>query len=68
MNQRLLESLKFNYQCPITEADFELLESNVQKNRDRLRSCRFFRLDEILYDGKSPQREAMQNISWCFGC
>ena len=56
MNQRLLESLKFNYQCPITEADFELLESNVQKNRDRLRSCRFFRLDEILHDGKSPQR------------
>lgn len=62
MNQRLLESLKFNYQCPITEADFELLESNVQKNRDRLRSCRFFRLDEILHDGKSPQREAMQNV------
>ncbi len=62
MGRRVLAELSFGVNTIIKESDFVALSKLVVDKETRFRNCRFYRLDELLYDGKHPQREALQNV------
>ena len=62
MDRSTLEDLRFGVNTIVKESDFAALNELVVDKEVRLRNCRFYRLDELLYDGKHPQRDALQNV------
>ena len=62
MSKNVLDDLRFGANTIIKEADFAVLGGFTIDKQAKLRHCRFYRLDELLYDGKHPQREALQNV------